>query len=223
MRPMTDTQAGTGELALGEYLVNEVFASIQGEGMMAGTPMVFLRFAKCNLRCTVASAGFDCDTDFDRGERLNIGEVVEAVRLNRGVEDWVLVTGGEPGLQLDDALVLALHREGLSIAVETNGTIVLPLHLDWVCCSPKSRPGTLELRYCDELKVVLRDGQALPSTGVFPVDARYYIASPAFDPPTAKQPHGRLRPATAAWAVRQVQENPRWRLSVQMHKVLGIR
>lgn len=223
MRPMTDTQAGTGDLAMGEYLVNEVFASIQGEGMMAGTPMVFLRFAKCNLRCTVASAGFDCDTDFSLGETLHLGEVIQAIRLKRGAEKWVLVTGGEPGLQLDDALVLALHREGLQIAVETNGTIVLPRHIDWVCCSPKSRPGTLELRYCDELKVVIGEGQALPRMSMFPVGARYYLASPAFEPPTPKQPQGRLSPATAAWAVKQVQDNPRWRLSVQMHKVLGIR
>lgn len=210
----------------GTYVVNEVFYTVQGEGVLAGEPMVFVRFTDCNLRCTWKTAGFDCDTEFMSGRELTAAEVVQAAaeelcdvppeldRLPR-----ILFTGGEPGLQLDSPLVAAFEDAGFRrFAIETNGTIDLTpidasedLH---VCVSPKSAEHTLRQLTATEVKYVRHRGQALPEPRV---KAEHYLVSPA------ARPDGSFAPEDVAWCVRLVKENPAWRLSLQLHKLLGVR
>jgi 7-carboxy-7-deazaguanine synthase len=211
-RVLTSRQAGLAARP-GQYAINEVFRSVQGEGVLAGTVMTFLRFACCNLRCTVRNAGFDCDTDFAPTRVVSRRELLEEV-FAAGASDWVLFTGGEPGLQLDTALVRALGGAGYRLAAETNGTVLMPV-LDWICVSPKSAISTLRQRTADELKLVRAVGQDLPEDAG--VRADHYLVSPAF------RADGTLDPATVSWCVGLVTRNPKWRLSVQIHKILGVR
>ena len=118
------------------YIINEIFCSLQGEGFWTGTPMVFVRFSGCNLKCPF------CDTDHAKGTEMTAEEIVaEAVRIGGGC-GRVCVTGGEPSLQLDPILVEAFHAEGFKVHVETNGTRPLSGGVDWITVSPKSEvPG----------------------------------------------------------------------------------
>ncbi len=199
----------------GLYRVNEVFYSLQGEGVLAGTPMVFLRFSQCNLRCTIATVGFDCDTEFESGVVLTLEQVLQRVQAeNPYGAEWVLFTGGEPALQVDTPLITALHDAGYRLAIETNGTIKLPDGLDWICVSPKTAEHTLRQRYANEVKYVRAYGQALPEPSI---QAEHYLISPAF------QPDGTVKREDLEWCIRLVLENPRWRLTMQQHKIWGVR
>ena len=225
------------------YLINEIFLSLQGEGVRAGTANVFVRFARCNLLCTVepgprSPGGFDCDTEFISGQDMTAQQIVaEACRLFADASDglahaWVIFTGGEPMLQLDRALVVAFHHSFIKCALETNGTIPLgdlepswPREqsgrfvttqlgkLDWVCVSPKVASHAVRVHRADELKVVRARGQSLPS---FQVDADHYLVSPAFDGDA-------LSRETLEWCMGLVKRNPLWRLSVQQHKGWRVR
>lgn len=191
------------------YLVNEVFSSIQGEGVRAGTAATFVRFAKCNLSCNVADHGFDCDTDFERGDWWDHDHLVADVSSRPA--RWVILTGGEPALQINRELVDSLHDHDLRVAIETNGTRGLPDNLDWVCVSPK--PGTaLAVRWADEAKYVLAAGQEPDGR----VDATTRLVSPAFKGDD-------VDPAAVAWCVGWVLTHPEWRLSCQQHKWWGVR
>lgn len=197
------------------YIVNEIFYSLQGEGKKAGTPMVFVRFSDCNLRCSLTNAGFNCDTEFTSGRSMTRDEILrEAARLNprRG---WLLVTGGEPSLQIDDRFIEAAHADGWKIAIETNGTIPLPDAIDWICVSPKSAEHTIRQRTANEVKYVRRHGMALPEPTV---QAEHYLLSPAF------QADGTICPEDLAWCMDLIKSNPeRWSLAVQFHKIIGVR
>lgn len=199
----------------GAYVVNEIFFSLQGEGRKAGTPMVFVRFSDCNLRCSIVNAGFDCDTEFMSGAEKTVAEILaQAASLNpkRG---WLLVTGGEPALQLDDAFVAAAHEDGWKVAIETNGTIELPAGLDWICVSPKSAEHTIRQRIADEVKYVRRYGMAIPQPTI---TATHYLISPGF------QNDGTVSSADLEWCMNLVKEHSdRWALSIQYHKLLKIR
>ena len=216
-RTLTPEQAGTAQLPVGSYRINEAFYSVQGEGVLAGTPMVFVRFAHCNLRCSAANAGFNCDTEFESGRVLTAAEVVELVADTGppGFAGWVLLTGGEPALQLNKALIRELKAAGYMLASETNGTIKLPAGLDWVCVSPKSADHTLRQRQADEYKLVRVQGQALPLD--WPVKAEHWVVSPGF------AADGTVQRSDVEWCVNLVKENPQWRLSLQIHKLLGVR
>ena len=208
------------------YTVKEIFYTLQGEGANAGRPAVFCRFAGCNLwtgreadRAT-AICNF-CDTDFvgvgpDGGKFATAAGLADAIesrwptpeRANR----FVVCTGGEPLLQLDAPAVDALHSRGFAVAVETNGTQEAPPGLDWVCVSPKSN-ASLVLTHGDELKVVF------PQQGVDPLrfeslDFEQFFLQP-MDGPSLEE--------NIQAAVNFCLENPRWRLSLQTHKLLGIR
>lgn len=197
------------------YLINEIFYSVQGEGRLAGTPMVFVRFSQCNLRCTVANAGFDCDTEFMSYRELSRSQILtEAAALNPQ-KGWLLFTGGEPGLQLDAPLIQSLHEEGWKIAIETNGTIHLPEGIDWICVSPKSADHTLRQRRANEVKYVRARGMPIPQSGI---TAEHYLISPAF------QPDGSIRQEDLEWCLELVKLNPgKWSLTMQYHKLLGVR
>ena len=195
------------------YRLTEIFYSLQGEGVRAGTAVVFVRFAGCNLRCTVETAGYDCDTDHSCKMVLTAQQIRDkcyGIWRGCGGKHCVVFTGGEPALQLDDELLGAF--EGWHKAIETNGTLSLPVGLDWVTVSPKPQAIT-KLGSCDEVKCVVGAGGRLP---IPLIRADDYLLSPAFKG---------LEPDREAIArcVELVKENPKWRLSVQLHKMVGIR
>lgn len=195
------------------YQVKEIFHSLQGEGVRAGMPGLFLRFAGCNQACTVQTHGFDCDTDFSGGQAMPLPEIVDQLRRCGPVCQWVVLTGGEPALQVDRELIVGLHGAGYKLAIETNGTIELPTGLDWITVSPKVREDQIRQRTADEVKYVRGYGQGIPETVVH---AEHYLISPAFE-------GQHLDPQTLDWCIKLVKNNPPWRLTVQMHKVWGIR
>lgn len=197
------------------YRVNEVFHSIQGEGVRAGTANVFVRFSGCNLSCRRETEGFDCDTEFVSGRNQELDELVIEVARIGGECRAVIFTGGEPSLQLNEALVEALHERGYYLAIETNGTNPLPPGLDWVCVSPKTAEHTLRVAgRVDEVKYVRHAGQALPRPSL---DARHYLISPAV------QPDGSILRADLEHCIALVKGAPSWRLSIQLHKFLAQR
>lgn len=208
------------------YAVKEIFYTLQGEGFHAGRPAVFCRFAGCNLwsgreadRAT-AICQF-CDTDFVGTDGLGGGRFATAQELAANVASYwpasdagprfIVCTGGEPLLQLDRALIDALHAERFEIAIETNGTIAVPEGIDWVCVSPKAQ-ASLVVERGNELKVVYP--QATSPLQYERLDFQHYFVQP-MDGPRAKE--------SVAAAIRFCAEHPRWRLSLQTHKLLGIR
>ena len=200
------------------YMVNEIFYSIQGEGMRAGTANFFLRFTGCNMRCAMeegpkSPGGFDCDTEFESGRKMTAGDIVdEFLNLNEDCK-WVIATGGEPGLQLDDELIDYLHGCGYKVAIETNGSLSVSSDVDWITVSPKVAEHAIKQRTANEVKYVRGYGQGIPKTVV---EAAYYLISPAFDGLTMDQ-------RALDWCVKLVKENPKWRLSPQYHKLLQAR
>lgn len=199
------------------YRVNEVFYSLQGEGARVGEASVFVRFAGCNLECKVATHGFDCDTDFAGGRRYTATELVELCEQVAGPCRWVVFTGGEPLLQLDALLAVEFKVRGWKIAIETNGTIEpepeLRSQIDWLVCSPKVAEHALELKTADELRYVRATLQALPKPRI---EAKTHFLSPAWSPS-----HGFTDGLD--WCLKLCKEAPRWRLSMQMHKLWSVR
>lgn len=196
------------------YSVNEIFYSIQGEGMQAGRAAVFLRFAGCNQKCAVETHGFDCDTEFVSSVKMELDEIVDAVDFAADKCKWVIATGGEPALQLDRPLVEALQKQGFSVAIETNGSIdVSELALDWVTVSPKVAEHVIRQKTAHEVKYVRGFGQGIPKTVVH---APNRLLSPA----TKGQ---EIDLEALEWCIRLVKEHPSWRLSIQQHKIWGVR
>jgi 7-carboxy-7-deazaguanine synthase len=208
------------------YSVKEIFYTLQGEGANAGTPAVFCRFAGCNLWTgreedrASAQCQF-CDTDFIGTNGDGGGKFATADDLARACREactaatgpiMVVLTGGEPALQVDQPLIDALHGQGFTIAIETNGTLEVPVGIDWVCVSPKA--GTvLKQTSGDELKLVYPQ-PALPPEAMRGLDFEHFFLQPMDGPDQA---------ANTEAAIRYCKANPPWRLSVQTHKVLGIR
>ena len=196
-----------------KYRINEIFYSVQGEGARAGCPCFFVRFSKCNLLCTVETHGFDCDTEFESGHDMSIQEISTALAGLSQDCRWIVLTGGEPALQVDEGLIEALHAVGYLLAIETNGTVALPEGLDWITVSPKVPEEALRQRTADEVKYVRAVGQAIPQTVV---EAEHYLLSPAFD-------GDRLDRETLEWCLDLVRKHPEWRISVQQHKGWEVR
>lgn len=203
------------------YMVNEMFYSLQGEGIRAGTPNVFVRFAGCNLTCNRGEHGFDCDTEFTSGVRMTGEEIVAAAfklipSITADKFPAVVFTGGEPLLQLDLALLL-LFRPVWHTAIETNGTQPLGDMLndvDWICVSPKTAEHTLRIERANEVKYVRRAGQGIPKPSV---RAEHFLISPAF------LPEGSCSRGDLEWCINLCRDNPPWRLSVQQHKGWKVR
>lgn len=241
------------------YAINEIFYSLQGEGKRAGTANVFIRFSGCNLKCTQQAGpqspgGFDCDTEFASGWKLTHLEIFQTILKVRNIaiglpsdnespNDWgaplsVILTGGEPALQIDLPLLASLKAMGVGyIAIETNGSIDLhdalelprqnlrsdliaeahyqqvKAYIDWVTVSPKVAEHAIRQTRADEVKYVRGYGQAIPKTVV---QANHYLISPAFD--------GQLiHPDTLGWCTKLCLENPKWALSLQQHKQMNVR
>ncbi|HKV10477.1 MAG TPA: 7-carboxy-7-deazaguanine synthase QueE [Thermoanaerobaculia bacterium] len=195
------------------YLVNEIFYSLQGEGVRAGTPNLFLRLSKCNLTCLKETHGFDCDTEFESGRWMAAGEIVSELKELAPQCGWVILTGGEPVLQVDAELIDALHGTGYKLAIETNGSVELPPGIDWITVSPKVAEHAIRQKTAHEVKYVRGYGQAIPKTVV---TAEHYLISPAFD-------GAEVDPRTLDWCIRLCKDNPPWRLSLQQHKVWKVR
>jgi len=195
------------------YLVNEIFYSLQGEGVRAGTPNFFLRLAKCNLACKTETHGFDCDTEFESGRSMTLAEILAEFRQLSERCDWVVLTGGEPALQVDRELIDALHEAGYKLAIETNGSVELPAGIDWITVSPKVAEHAIRQRRAQEVKYVRGYGQAIPKTVV---EAEHHLISPAFE-------GTEVDPRTLDWCIRLCKENPPWRLSIQQHKAWKVR
>lgn len=215
---------------MGNYTVNEVFYSLQGEGVRAGTPAIFVRFAGCNLRCNAAEDGFDCDTDFAKGDKLDTHELFELVKshsMDNGCAN-VIFTGGEPALQLDRELVARFKLDSSRpwhLAIETNGTVPIQANLDWICCSPKPNGGELHVHWANELKYVLARGQEPPDT---PMPAEHLLVSPAFPADFARGVGGGWDDSVELeenvnWCIAWCLAHPAWRLSMQQHKLWRIR
>jgi 7-carboxy-7-deazaguanine synthase len=208
------------------YAVKEIFYTLQGEGANTGRPAVFCRFAGCNLwtgrehQRAEATCKF-CDTDFVGTDGPGGGSFATPEALAATVaaawpeadpeQRFVVCTGGEPLLQLDEPLLAALHDAGFEIAVETNGTLAPPAGVDWLCVSPKAG-STLVVRSGDEIKLVF------PQAGADPAEFeglrfRHFFLQPMDGPE---------REANTAAALQYCLTHPRWRLSLQTHKLLGI-
>lgn len=202
-----------------QYRINEVFKTIQGEGIRSGTVNVFVRFSGCNLQCRMEPSeksigGFDCDTEFASGESHTLEGLVDWICREAGDCRWVVATGGEPGLQLDKPLIDALHAKGFKVAVETNGSIDLThLTLDWVCVSPKVAEHAIRQNIANEVKYVRNYGQGIPKPAC---KADHQLISPAYEGLEANS-------RNMEWCQKLVMDNPDWRLSVQYHKLWKIR
>ena len=212
----TMTETPTPAIASREnFTVNEMFCSLQGEGVRSGTLNHFVRFSGCNLACKVETHGFDCDTEFASGRKMTGEEIVqELVNLNPACKN-VIFTGGEPLLQVDAALTHLLHQYGYYLAVETNGSVALRdgVELDWITCSPKVAEHAVRMKLANEVKYVRGYGQGIPKPTC---QSQYKLISPAFNGLD-------LDRRALGWCISLIHENPEWRLSVQSHKFIQVR
>lgn len=190
------------------YRINEIFYSLQGEGFHTGTPVVFVRFSGCNLRCPF------CDTDFEQYTLCSAEDICRQVeKLIRGKGEFptpsilVILTGGEPSLQADERLISALHQLVKTICIETNGTHALPESIDWITCSPKEGSKVV-LKEANEVKVVYTGQDVEPWQRQ--ISAQHYFLQPCSCQNTQE-------------TIEYILEHPTWRLSLQTHKLTGVR
>ncbi len=210
------------------YAVKEMFLTVQGEGARAGTVAVFLRFTGCNLwsgleRDRSSAVCKFCDTDFVKTDGINGGKYdaaslaqkVNELWLGKG-EKWVVCTGGEPLLQLDDTIISALHQVGFKIAVETNGTLAVPEEVDWICVSPKANAELVQISG-DELKLVYPQVENHPSD-FENLAFTHFCLQPRDDSYLGAQ----KKADHSQSAFKYCLNHPKWRLSVQTHKSIGV-
>lgn len=179
------------------YRINEIFYSLQGEGYYTGTPAVFLRMSGCNRQCSF------CDTDHTAFTEMTADEIAEEV--SRYPSRHLVITGGEPSLQVDSDLLRAIKKHRFYVQIETNGTHALPVEIDWVTCSPKDAPWNIDR--IDELKVVFRGQDVEEIAALLP--ATHHFLQPL---------SGSNIPDTVAYCL----AHPIWRLSLQTHKLIDI-
>lgn len=198
------------------YKVNDIFYSLQGEGRNTGRAAVFVRFSGCNLKCDF------CDTDFSDYKEMTGMEILEAMKEAINPEGGlqaippkdilVVLTGGEPTLQADTKLIDLIHEAGFPVvAMESNGTHESPANLDWLTVSPKTRP---VVEHCNELKVLFDGKTPVRDYGV---EADYYYLQPE-DTGNAED-----NKAVTAKCVEYIKKHPKWRLSLQVHKLINIK
>lgn len=207
------------------FSVKEIFYTLQGEGQQAGRPAVFCRFSGCNLwtgreQDRAAAVCSFCDTDFvgtdgTLGGKYSSDALADLINAQWPVQQThklVVCTGGEPLLQLDAPLIAALHARQFEIAVETNGTILAPTGIDWICVSPKSNAAVVQT-WGHELKLVYPQAEAPPER-FEGLDFKYFLLQPM---------DGLHRAENTRAAIDYCLQNPRWQLSLQTHKILGLR
>lgn len=184
--------------------INDIFYSLQGEGRNTGRAAIFIRFAGCNLKCPF------CDTDFAQYEEMSDEDILN--RIKSYPSRFVVLTGGEPSLQVDRQLVDLLHKHGYELAMETNGTYPIVDGIDWITCSPK---GNTQIKRCNELKCIFEETTLEPDDHGISAEYKY------------------LQPCDVQDAERNVQivkrcfdyilQHPEWRMSLQMHKLVGFK
>lgn len=194
------------------WKINEIFYSIQGEGYHTGTPAVFIRFSGCNLNCSF------CDTNHKDGKTMSLYEIINEVKKYPNAQ-MVILTGGEPSLFINQALIDALKRANMYIAIETNGTHTLPNGIDWVTLSPKDKfaggdSAPVVLTECNELKVVYL-GQDLKQYSHIKADFRFL--QPCYCD------NEDIRQYTMQSCLNAVLSSKEWRLSLQTHRILNVR
>ena len=185
------------------YRVNDIFYSLQGEGRNTGRAAAFVRFAGCNLRCSF------CDTEFESYREMTGEEILQAI--SSFPSRFVVLTGGEPTLQVDELLIDQLHQHGYEVAMESNGTRPAPSNLDWLTISPKTQPKQLR---CNELKLVFTSAEQVDTHGI---EADYYYLQPCDT--GDRQQNALLMKA----CVEYIEQHPMWRLSLQTHKLIDIK
>lgn len=206
------------------YAVKECYLTVQGEGAQAGITAVFLRFAGCNLwsgleRDRAKAVCQFCDTDFvgtngpGGGKFKSAEDLAEHVAAfwPKGGQKWVVCTGGEPALQLDIDLIKALHERDFKVAIETNGTLELPTGVDWICVSPKAEAPLVQ-KHGHELKLVYPQKENRPED----------FSDLKFDVFSLQPLDDKNQAAHSEAAFKYCLENPKWRLSVQTHKYIGV-
>lgn len=202
--------------------INEIFYSIQGEGCHTGVPSVFIRFSGCNLKCDF------CDTSHNEGIQMTDEEIFKEVKKHDAA--MIILTGGEPSLHIDEKFIEELKKEtGLPIAIETNGTRSLPCGIDWITVSPKQgltghtdektlKEEIIRVERADELKVVDLGQDLKPYYKLGCVTPEtVFLLQPCYVPDKSVRENNTRR------TIRRVLENPRWRLSLQTHRLIGVR
>lgn len=188
--------------------VKEIFYSLQGEGGRVGEASVFIRLTKCNLTCSF------CDTDFASGEDMSLDEIL--IHIKQYPTKWIIWTGGEPTLQLNDDHLQFFKNNGYLQAIETNGTRIVSSLIDYITCSPKINLDKVRLKvpFAHEIRIPLSKGDTLPDITILPKANNYFI-SPIFD-------GDKINLENVTYCVELVKLNPQWRLSLQVHKLIYI-
>lgn len=191
-----------------KLIVNEIFYSLQGEGGRSGEPSIFIRLTGCNLACSF------CDTDFFSGEEMTVDKILEHIQQYPG--RWIIWTGGEPTLQLNNDIVSFFKQKGYKQAIETNGTRKVPELIDYITCSPKINVEQVKIKvpYADEVRIPIAIGDKLPKIESLPTAKKYFV-SPIFD-------MHHINADNVAYCVELVKQHPKWTLSLQMHKLIHI-
>jgi 7-carboxy-7-deazaguanine synthase len=192
--------------------VNEIIFTLQGEGQLAGMPVVFVRLSGCNKAC------YFCDTKHETGEELSIPIIISRVKTLNPDCTMVIFTGGEPLLQLDSEVVEAFIRAGYNVGLETNGSLPIPdgVQFNYISVSPKVTPMEVKKNFpqgTNEIRYPLKHGQTPPPLHILPDAERYYV-SPVFRGNT-------LIKQNVDWCIQFCKDNPQWSLSIQLHKILG--
>lgn len=187
-----------------KYHINEIFYSIQGEGYWTGTPAIFIRFAGCNLDCSW------CDTDFKLKKKMNEQTLINNIKKFKS--NHIVLTGGEPALQINHNLIKRLKEADYYVQIETNGTRAIPKNIDWVTISPKEAeyPKSLKLKKGNEIKVI-NEGQDIKQYEKLDFN-HYYL-----------QPLEKNNETNIDECIKIIKRNPKWRLSIQIQKILNIR
>lgn len=195
--------------------VSELFYSLQGEGGRAGEPSLFVRLQGCSAKFACYESGVRCDTEFESGSEISLPSLLSKIRNLSSTCRWIIWTGGEPADQLTDSIVAWFKQQGFLQAIETSGVRSIPQGLDWVTVSPKVAEHVLEKNFQEgvtELRYVRHAGQAIPMPSI---TAQYYFLSPHFD-------GFNLNSENVRHCQQLCLDNPKWRLSLQLHKLLGI-
>lgn len=193
------------------YRINEIFYSLQGEGRWAGRPAIFIRFSGCNLKCPF------CDTNFSNYKEMTVSDIVQYIKSLTELCHFIVLTGGEPTLQIDEEFIKELHRHGYYVAIETNGTHSIPWNIDWVTFSPKDafvENATPVLCHADEIKIVF-DGEH--SIKDYKVSAPHKYLQPCDTGDKKKNTK------IIAKLVDFLLKNPEWSISIQQQKIINVR
>lgn len=198
-----------------KYKIREIFYSLQGEGGRQGEASIFIRFAFCNKNC------WFCDTDWSYGDDLTLNEIYNEIKQYKC--KWIVLTGGEPTLQIDECLIGFFKKKGYKLAIETNGTNRVLNGIDYITCSPKVKVDILNNNFpdgVDEFRFPCGKDEVIPDISLLPKASNYYV-SPLFLGEVKKR--FEMDDENIQFCINFVKDNPEWKLSLQVHKIINIR